>query len=127
MGWLEDLGQPDMTFPAGEAVVRLRRKEIEDPYSGAVTLGDWSDPDEATLAGAFVASSSTSENASVARSALLEEKSLYLEDPDADVQMQDRIRAQGVTYTIDGIPSADANPWTGWRPVREILLKRWVG
>lgn len=114
-------------FPAGEPVVRLRRKEIEDPYSGTITLGDWNDPDELPLEGGYVASSSTSNRRDAARSELLEEKSLYLSDPHADVQSQDRIRAQGLTYQIDGMPSADINPWTGWQPVREIPLKRVSG
>lgn len=116
-----------MQFPAGEEVVRLRRQDILDPYSGKVTQGDWSNPSEQTLEGAFVASSSTSARSDAARNALLEEKSLYLDDPEADVQAQDRIRAQGVVYQIDGMPSADVNPWTGWQPVREIPLKRVVG
>lgn len=125
MGWLDDL-VADEGFPAGESVIRLRRKEIADPYSGQSTLGDWNDPSEVTLDGAFVASSSTSTRSDAARTELLEEKSLYLDDPDADVQAQDRIRAGGVTYQIDGMPSADTNPWTGWQPIREIPLKRVV-
>lgn len=126
MGWLDDL-VADEGFPAGESVIRLRRKEITDPYSGKVTLGDWTDPSEATLDGAFVASSSTTSQSEAGRTELLEEKSLYLDDPDADVQAQDRIRAGGVIYQIDGMPSADKNPWTGWQPIREIPLKRVVG
>lgn len=126
MGWLDDLVTGE-GFPAGESVVRLRRKEVTDPYSGQTTLGDWSDPAEAAIDGAFVASSSTSARSDASRTELLEEKSLYLDDPAADVQAQDRIRAGGVVYLIDGMPSADTNPWTGWQPLREIPLKRWVG
>lgn len=125
MGWLDELDTKG--FPHGETATRMRRKELTDPYSHTVTLGDWSDPDELTLDGAFVASSSTSSRSDEARTQLLEAKSLYLEDPDADVHEQDRIRAGGVTYKIDGIPSADTNPWTGWQPVREIPLTRVVG
>lgn len=127
MGWLDELGQPDTTFTADEPVVRLRRKETEDPYSGTVTLGDWDDPDELPLEGGYVAASSTSARSDASRRELLEEKSLYLDDPHADVQAQDRIRAQGIIYMIDGMPSADVNPWTGWQPVREIPLRRVVG
>ncbi|GAB2567489.1 hypothetical protein [Leucobacter ruminantium] len=116
-----------MSFPNGEQVVRLRRAEVLDPYSGTVTLGDWDDPDELDLEGAYVASSSTSARRDAARNELLEEKSLYLDDPHADVQAQDRIRAQGVTYQIDGMPTADVNPWTGWQPIREIPLTRVSG
>lgn len=116
-----------MSFPSGEQVVRLRRRELIDDYSGTVTLGDWDTPDELPLDGAYVASSSTSARRDAARNELLEEKSLYLGDPHADVQAQDRVRAQGVTYSIDGMPSADGSPWTGWQPIREIPLTRVVG
>lgn len=126
MSWLDDL-VADEGFPAGESVVRLRRKEIADPYSGQLTLGDWSDPTEVTLDGAFVASSSTTSQSEAGRTELLEEKSLYLDNPGADVQAQDRIRAGGVVYLIDGMPSADTNPWTGWQPLREIPLRRDTG
>lgn len=126
MGWLDNLAS-DGNFTAGATVVRVRRKEIIDPYSGQTTLGDWESATESNIDGAFVSSSSTSANSSAARNELLEDKSLYLHDPNSDVQAQDRIKADGVIYTIDGMPSADKNPWTGWQPVREIPLKRWVG
>lgn len=116
-----------MSFPSGENVVRLRRKEVFDDYSGTVTMGDWDDPDLLELEGAFVAASSTTARVDASRRELLEEKSLYLDDPHADVQSQDRIKAQGVTYLIDGMPSADVNPWTDWQPIREVSLKRGVG
>lgn len=125
MGWLDEID--DGGFSAGSQVVRIRRKEIEDPYSGQTTLGDWASASEQTLDGAYVAASSTQSRAEAGRTQLLEEKSLYLDDPNADVQAQDRIRAGGVIYLIDGMPSADTNPWTGWQPIREIPLRRDVG
>ncbi len=112
-------------FPHGQTVVRLRRKEILDPYSQQVTLGDWSDPDRLTIYGAFVAQSSTARTDSATRTEMLESKSLFCA-PDADVQAFDRIEAGEAVYKIDGIPEADANPWTGWRPAREIPLERTV-
>ena len=99
MGWLDDL-VADEGFPAGETVVRLRRQEIADPYSGRSTLGNWDNASEASLEGAFVASSSTSAQSDAARTQLLEEKSLYLDDPAADVQAQDP--STGGAYQIDG-------------------------
>ncbi|WP_336653078.1 MULTISPECIES: hypothetical protein [unclassified Leucobacter] len=116
-----------MSYPHGETVVRLRRAEEYDEYSATVMIGNWDEPDELVLEGAFVASSSTSARRDAARAELLEEKSLYLDDPHADVQAQDRIRAGGVIYLIDGMPSADTNPWTGWQPIREIPLRRDTG
>lgn len=122
MGWLDELDESG--FEHGETVVRQRRKTIADPYSGKQTLGDWTNPDEHTLEGAFVASSSTSSTREATRTQLLEEKSLYVTDPGADVLAGDRIKAGGVVYEIDGIPNADVNPFTGWQPVKEIPLRR---
>lgn len=110
-------------FPHGVTVDRLRRKQKIDPYSQQATIGDWSDPDVLTLHGAFVAQSSTARTNDATRTEILESKSLFC-SPAADVTEYDRIRAGGAVYTIDGIPAADPNPWTGWQPVLEIPLTR---
>lgn len=119
-----------MEFEHGATVYRLRPKTVWDPMSQSFVLGDWDDPDELELPGAFIAQSSTSTLGDANRTGALESKSLYLSDPDADVQLGDRIR-QGTdgspVYPVDGIPAADVNPFTGWQPVREIPLKRVVG
>ncbi|QAB18788.1 hypothetical protein Leucomu_13495 [Leucobacter muris] len=132
MGWLDDIpttGAP-MVFEHGETVYRLRPKMVWDRYSKTYIPGDWSDPDELELPGAFIAQSSTAIVTGAARTQVLESKSLYLTDPDADVQVGDRIR-QGPTgpapFLVDGAPAADTNPFTGWRPVREIPLEAVTG
>ena len=115
-----------MDFPFGTTVTRLRRKEVLDPYSKKPTLGDWSDPDKKDLEGAFIAQSSTTRNTTATRTQLLEEMSLYC-SPDDDVQGLDRVTDGTATYTVDGIPAAPLNPFTGWQPLREIPLQRAIG
>lgn len=119
-----------MSFPRGTTVYRLRAKLVGSAYSGKQVRGDWTDPDELAIPGAFVAQTSTSMLGSATREQALESKSLYCEGS-FDVQKGDRIRAGEAgapIYSIDGIPpAADSNPWTGWTPPREIPLTRSLG
>lgn len=132
MGWLDDLatgGAGGAPFPEGDTVYRLRAAPVWDPYAEKWVEGDWTTPDTLELPGAYVAQSSTSAVGNATRSQALEAKSLYC-DPDADVIEGDRIRLGGPggpIFPLDGIPAADKNPWTGWRPVREIPLARATG
>ena len=84
------------------------------------------DAETITIPGAFVASSSSSSLKNATRGEVLTAKSLYCA-PDADVQVGDRIRADGVEYYINVLPSADKNPFTGWRPASEIPLDNSLG
>lgn len=125
-----------MEFPFGEQVVRERRQPIIDPYDpGATVPGSWEDPlSYLELEHAFVASSSSTAPLDATRSQILTEKSLYLTDPNADVQAGDRIRrggtldedtqtwAGGDVLYVNVRPAADTNPWTAWQPVVEIPL-----
>ncbi|MFI8593733.1 hypothetical protein ACIGCK_04795 [Microbacterium sp. NPDC078428] len=118
-----------MNFPHGVTVYRLRGGLVTDPYSGGQIPADWANPVVLEIPGAFIAQSSTSTLGDSTRTLALESKSLFC-PPDTDVQIGDRIREGGeggTVYTIDGIPSADVNPWTGWQPVREIPLQRYTG
>lgn len=115
-----------MTFAHGISVFRQRPKMVTDRYSGKQVPGSWDDPDELELPGAWVAQSSTSRLTTASRTQLLESKSLFC-DPDADVLASDRIRVGSTIYPIEGIPEADWNPFTGWRPYREVPLGRVIG
>lgn len=129
MSWLDNLGASEpMGFEYGVTLHRLRPRQIWDPMSETFVEGDWDDPDELELPGAFIAQSSTSTIGDATRTGALEAKSLYC-DPDADVQHGDRIREgkTGPIFPVDGIPAADTNPFTGWKPIREVPLKRAVG
>lgn len=115
-----------MFFPFGESVVRVRRREVPDPYSGDVALGDWDSAGEVTIPGAYVSQSSSARSQTATRTQVLESKSLFC-PPGADVTAADRIRVGAAVYEVDGVPAADVNPFTGWQPVQEIPLERVVG
>lgn len=115
-----------MQFPHGAAVTRHRRRTAVDPYSKQERPGGWADPLIITIGGAFVASSSSAAATDANRSQLTTTKSLYC-PPAADVLAGDRIVADGVTYQVPAKPSADTNPFTGWRPVLEIPLTEVAG
>jgi len=111
-----------MDFPHAQSVFRDRRKQIADPYNQSSTIpGPWADPDTIQLEG-FVASSSSTAVPDATRTQILTAKSLYLSDPAADVITGDRIRAGTASYTVEAVPAADINPFTGWQPVVEIPL-----
>ena len=118
-----------MFFPHGHTVYRLRAASIPDPYNPDEEIaGDWDNPDIEPIPGAFIAQSSTLSLRDATRTQALESKSLFC-DPHADVLKDDRIRdgeAGAPIYQVDGIPTADVNPFTGWQPVREIPLERAV-
>ena len=111
-----------MQFDYGQTVVRERAKPILDPYSQEQIGEDWANPDKLTLDDAFVSSSTSTANTGEIREQVVTSKSLYLEEPDADVQLGDRIRTPGHLYVIEVLPEADVNPFTGWQPVREVPL-----
>lgn len=136
-----------MDLPFGRSVYRLRAQSVEEPYSGEPKPGDWREPLVREIPQAFVAQSSTAMVADATREQALEEKSLYCE-PDTDLAKGDRVFVgtfvpplpegagtvpvgtvmQGALYSIDGLPpEGDVNPFTGWRPTREVPLTRGVG
>ncbi len=104
---------------------RLRAKRKTNPYNPAQHEPDWSvPPDELVIMGVLSSSSSTrtpdtldTQTASTAY--------LTIPDPDTDVKIGDRIRADpddGRLWEVDGFPSKDANAFTGWRPTLECRL-----
>jgi len=115
-----------MTFAHGTSVRRLRAGLKVDPYSHKETRSDWTRPEPLDIPGAFVASASTVGVADTNRQQVVTTKSLYCE-PDSDVQVGDRIVSGGHTYTVDALPEADVNPFTGWQPVQEIPLREALG
>jgi hypothetical protein len=110
-----------MDFAHGQSVTRLRARMVADPYSGENTARSWDDPESLVIENAYVAASSSTRNTSATRAQALTDKSLYCQ-PDADVRLGDRVVAGGLVYEVDGRPSADTNPFSGWQPIAEISL-----
>lgn len=120
-----------MTFAHGRKVYRLRAVPKPDPYNPDEMIpGDWSNPDELPIDGAFIAQTSTSLLGTATREQAVESKSLFCSG-EIDIRKGDRIRngePGAPIYSIDGIPpEADTNPFTGWTPEREIPLTRSLG
>lgn len=117
-----------MLFPHGQTVLRDRRPQIPDPYNPTRTVpGDWAEATTITLEGAFLDQTSSSAVPDGARSEVATGFTLFLADPDADVQVGDRIRAGGMTLYVNELPSAPMNPFTGWQSAREVPLDHTLG
>ena len=105
--------------------IRLRAKRKADPYNPAQNEPDWTQqPDELAVMGALSSSSST-RTPDTLDDATSSAAYLTIPDPDADVRIGDRIRADpddGRLWEVDGFPSKDANAFTGWRPTLECRL-----
>ena len=112
-----------MWFPFGEPVTRLRRQRVADPYNPASTvLGPWSSATSLALADAYVASASSTDTGDATRTQVVTSKSLYCQ-PDSDVQTGDRIVSGDAVYEVPALPEADTNPFTGWKPWREVPVE----
>lgn len=120
--------QPDGSFPmpSASAWVRLRAaRAAPNPYNPAAPGSDWSAPETLPFQGFLAASSSTVTVSALDRT-VTSRAVMTIADPDADIRVGDRIRADpddGRLWAVTGIPSNDANPFTGWRPTLEIDLE----
>lgn len=113
-------------FEFVDGFTRLRGRERPDPYAADGVVIDWADPEQLIVWG-FLASTSSSDVGGEVRTEQLSERVLTLGDPDADVRAGDRFVIDGATWSVDGVPSRDRNPWTGARPSLVVRLKRAVG
>lgn len=109
--------------------VRLRAKRRPDPYNPSDFSEDWSQPDRLVVHGAL-SSSSSRRTPDRLREQTASGAYLTIADQQADVRLGDCIRADpddGRLWEVTGIPSRDANAFTGWRPTLEIELSEWKG
>lgn len=115
-------------FGNSESVYRDRRPQVPDQYNPDRTVpGDWANAESVELTGAFLDFQSSSLNADGARGRTDTRYTLYLSNPDADVRQGDRIRSGDLTLYVNDMPHSPRNPFTGWRPVREIPLDHTSG
>lgn len=113
-------------------VYRWRRPTSPDPYNpDRERTGEWHEAEQVELVGAWVASTSSYALRSEGRVQVLTAKSLFLDDPFADVQYGDGISTSPggdmPEFIVDAAPRADENPFTGWQPVREVPLRGATG
>lgn len=109
------------------AIIRLRAPLIPDPRNSRRQIQDWSGlPDQLEVGGwvDVVASQSPDQ---AGRDQAVGTATLYCNDPDADVQLHDRVVYHGSVWTVEGFPDSPSSPFTGWRPYRIVALKLVVG
>lgn len=114
-------------FEHGEQFVRLRAGVVTDPYSGDPIGEDWKNPDEEPIDGAYFSSQSSTDSDGEVRRQTATGKQLIIPDPDADVRRGDRIRQGTRTWTVEGFPEADKNPFTGWQPTLVVDVENYTG
>ncbi|RRD61633.1 hypothetical protein [Leucobacter sp. OH1287] len=114
------------------SVYRWRRPLLPDPYNpDRKRRGSWHDAEIDEIPGAFIGSGSMVDARSPERLQSITEKSLFLDNPAADVVKGDGISvAPGgrlPDFEVRVAPVADVNPFTGWQPVREMPLDEVTG
>lgn len=109
-------------FPHGETVTRLRGSSVVSPYSGQATKIDWSNPNELVIEGCGFNPGGSVEPTEAGRNAVISQPEVYLPS-DADVTAKDRLEVRGITYEVDGAPTAWVSPFTGWAPGTVAKLK----
>lgn len=109
--------------------VRLRARRVPDPYNPAQDALDWTNPDALELHGALSSSTST-RTPNVLDVQTTSTAYFTVDDPNADVQVLDRIRAvpdDGRLWEVSGFPARDVNGFTAWQPTLEIALTEYRG
>lgn len=120
-------GHPD-GMPHRQAYTRMRRRTIPDPYDPEhLVPGGWDQADTMTVHGTL-ASKASIEQPDPVRDEAISTAELILDDPDADVQRGDRVKADdGRVWDVQGYPHADRNPFTGWQPTLVCDLQEVIG
>ena len=119
----------DAAMPCTGRFQRLRARRVADAYNPTQTVEDWSEPDVVEMAG-FIASSSSALIAGNDGTHVASSATLTVPSPAADIQVGDRIRpipSDGREWVVDGFPSRDQNPFTGWNPTLECSLSERKG
>ena len=128
---MSSLFDTDAPFPMPyvTSFCRLRAGTVHNPYNPDATGSDWTTPYTLQFDGALASASSTTSTSKLDKR-VASTATLTCPDPTLDIRVGDRIRAEpddGRLWTVSGIPSADINPFTGWRPTLEIQLEEVMG
>jgi hypothetical protein len=120
-------GGSAFSMPVLQEFTRRRAAQIADPYDLESTVEDWEHSDEVTLRG-FISSQTSTEQADPVRSQLITTKQLIIPDPGADIRRGDLVlTSDGGRYRVQGLPSRDRSPFTGWEPITVVNLEEAKG
>ena len=111
----------------GRPLKRLRAPHVEDPYNPARTVSDWDGEVDKLVFNGFIATASSVMTPDGAREQAVTAATLTVADPTVDIRRGDRIKDGSHVYTVDVVPSVDANPFTGWQPTLEVGLQEVEG
>ena len=113
-------------------VYRWRRESVPNQYNPQrPTFGPWLPDQVVVLEGASVLASSAYSLRTADRDTALAAKSLFLDDPGADVRRGDGISlspgGDAPEFVVNLVPVVDVNPFTSTALVREVPLSGEVG
>ena len=111
----------------GRPLKRLRAPLVEDPYNPARTVQDWDGEVDELMFNGFIATASSVMTPDGAREQAVTAVTLTVADATVDIRRGDRIKDGAHVYTVDVVPSVDANPFTGWQPTLEVGLQEVEG
>lgn len=106
------------------SVVYLTPRLVDDPYSGAATSEDWSDPAPTEAPSAFVLSSTTADTSDGQNITTAVAWTLYVPEGEVEPGPRDRVEFAGEVFAIDGAVIREVNPFTGWAPYAQARLTR---
>ena len=125
--FLDMVGSDAGFLGLAQQLLRLRAGRKADPYNPDGGIDDWGSAVTLEFTG-FIASSSSTVLVDGAREEVSSTAVLTCGDPDIDVRVGDRIEdASGRVWSVEGIPSRDKSPFTGWSPTLEASLKEVIG
>lgn len=71
----------------------------------------------------FLDSESSLDEAHASREGVSSSAVLFIEDTSFDIRRGDRVRGGERMWEVIGFPPAPMNPFSGWRPYREVRLR----
>lgn len=121
-------GRPKSCFDRfGRPLKRLRADGEYDPYNPLHMVPNWDGEVDELAFNGFISTSSSVMSPDGAREQVSTDATLTVADPNVDIRRGDRIKDGSHIYTVDVIPSVDANPFTGWQPTLEVGLQEVEG
>lgn len=121
-------GRPRSCFDGfGRPLKRLRTEGEYDPYNPLHKVPNWDGEVDELAFNGFISTSSSVMSPDGAREQVATDATLTVADPTVDIRRGDRIKDGSHVYTVDVIPSVDANPFTGWQPTLEVGLQEVEG